>query len=453
MPTPSLLDKHFPRYTNFDPKVPVWCITPGEGRAIHRFFDTSPISPSGRYAAVFRLPREDRRPELGDIGRVSVIDLDTGAEIYTAETAGFESQMGANINWGGSDRELFFNDVDAAVCSGGAVCRPVASCSGGAVCRPTHRPFAWNCDPLSGTRRAMQGTVYHASPDGRFLISANLANSGRTQPGYGVLVPQSSVRRNIGPVEDDGFYLTDTHTGETRLLVSLAELMRRAAPPALFSDPAHYEFYGFHSKFNPQGDRVMVSVRAFPAAPEPRWDMFNGHHDDIEFAWFTLDLEAREIHCAVGPEKWKLGGHHATFFPDGRRISMNINLTPGDYKLRLMQVNLDGSDFRQIRDGLIGSGHPTVVAGGANRPGEPHHIITDSYEGEPVAFGDGTVPLRWINLRDGTEECLIRVNVRQPCPDGAMRIDPHPAWDRTNRWLTFNGFVDGTRRVFLAQIS
>ena len=54
------LARRFPRYTDFDPLVPVWCVTPGKGRTIHRFFDSSPFSPSGRYMALFRLPQEDR---------------------------------------------------------------------------------------------------------------------------------------------------------------------------------------------------------------------------------------------------------------------------------------------------------------------------------------------------------------------------------------------------------
>lgn len=65
----------FPRYTEFDPLVPVWCLTPNEGRCIHRFFDTSPIAPGGRYAAVFRLPFEDRQPAPGEVGQIVVADL------------------------------------------------------------------------------------------------------------------------------------------------------------------------------------------------------------------------------------------------------------------------------------------------------------------------------------------------------------------------------------------
>ena len=49
-------DLPFPRYTDHDPRVPVWCATPGRGGCYHRFFDTSPISPSGRFLAVTRMP-------------------------------------------------------------------------------------------------------------------------------------------------------------------------------------------------------------------------------------------------------------------------------------------------------------------------------------------------------------------------------------------------------------
>ena len=50
----------FPRYTDGQPGVPVWCITPQAHGSIHRFFDTSPLSPSGRFAGLTRLPKENR---------------------------------------------------------------------------------------------------------------------------------------------------------------------------------------------------------------------------------------------------------------------------------------------------------------------------------------------------------------------------------------------------------
>ncbi|MBM4036702.1 MAG: hypothetical protein FJ291_33635 [Planctomycetes bacterium] len=48
-------DTRFPRYAEFGPLVDVRCATPKTGRTIHRFFDTSPFSPSGRYLGLTRL--------------------------------------------------------------------------------------------------------------------------------------------------------------------------------------------------------------------------------------------------------------------------------------------------------------------------------------------------------------------------------------------------------------
>lgn len=416
------LDRHFPRYREFEPAVPAWCVTPERRGCIHRFFDTSPISPSGRYLAVFQFPFEDRQPGPGEHGNVCLIDLETGTDSIVAETCGWEPQMGANLNWGGSDNELFFNDVDTA----------------------TWKPFAWKVDPLGGARQRMEGTVYHASPDGRWLISANLATMRRTQPGYGVVVPDGFARWNRGPSSDDGFTLTDTRTGKARLLVSIRDLLEKAAPRVQLDNPGEVEIYGFHSKFNPQGDRLMLSLRWFPVQKEPLWNMFQRDFYAVRYAWVTLRLDGNEMHCAIGPEQWEKGGHHATWFPDGRRISMNLNIDRED-SVRFVQVNADGSGLRKMLDQVWGSGHPTVHPDG-------RHLLTDTYTWERHAFGDGTVPLRWVDLRTGSDRPLLRIPTAQPCPDGVMRVDPHPAWDRTWRYVAFNGFIDGTRRVLVADL-
>lgn len=64
-------------YPDCHPAVPVYLV-PGQ-RMLHRFFDTSPISPSGRYLALFRLPYENRAPVPGDAGDVVLVDLKTGS--------------------------------------------------------------------------------------------------------------------------------------------------------------------------------------------------------------------------------------------------------------------------------------------------------------------------------------------------------------------------------------
>ena len=329
--------------------------------------------------------------------------------------------MGANINWGASDQQLFFNDVEPS----------------------NWQPFAWKLDPSSGRRQKMDGTVYHASADGRWLISSNMTTMRKTQPGYGVRIPDDAARRNVGPAEDDGFYLTDTSTGECRLLTSIRDILAHADPPVLMDDPDSHEIYGFHSKFNPQSDRVMLSLRWFPATEEARWDMFAVDYPSVRYAWVTMKLDGSEIHCAVGPEEWEKNGHHATWFPDGKRISMNLDIDREC--MRFVQVNADGTGLRKILDTTQGSGHPTVHPDGK-------HLITDTYTWEDLAFGDGTTPLRWVDLHTGEETIVVRIHTQQPGHDSVLRIDPHPAWDLSWRYVAFNALSDGTRRVFVADM-
>ena len=412
----------FPNYSQLDPAVPVWCLTPERPGCFHRFFDTSPISPSGKYLAVFQMPFEDHTPEPGDKGNVVVIDLDSGEEVHVIPTAGWEPQMGANLNWGATDQQLYFNDVDTE----------------------TWEAFAWQLDVVTGKKHKMEGTVYHASQDGKWLISANMRNMGRTQPGYGVVVPHELPQRNIGLSETDGFWLTNTETGKVERFFSIKELWKKADPAVKEFAPETHEIYGFHSKFNPQCNRLMVSLRWFPALEEPRWNMFKIDHSAVRFAWITLKLDGSEVHCAVGPEEWEKGGHHGTWFPDGEHISMNLNIDRE--VLRFVQVNQNGTGLRKMLNDVRGSGHPTVHPNGT-------HLITDTYTHEQgTSFGDGTIPLRWVDLRTGEEQCVVRIKTETPADESVLRVDPHPAWDRTWRYVVFNGFVDGTRQVFVADM-
>lgn len=266
----------------------------------------------------------------------------------------------------------------------------------------------------------------------------------RTQMGYGVILPDGKVRRNIGPAEDDGFYLTSTESGECHLFLPFRELIYQANPAPRFEDPDKLEIYGFHSKFNAQCTRVLMSLRAFPAQEYVMWNAFSDPNVEVSFAWMTANLERTEIHCAAGPEVYAPGGHHGTWHPDGWRITSNLKMHHEG--MRFYCFNCDGSERQPLLKNVLGSGHPSVHADGK-------FIITDSYLGERVAFGDGTVPLRWVNLENGDEKCAIRINTSQPCPDNTLRVDPHPAWDRSNRFVVFNGYVDGSRRVFLADMA
>ncbi len=440
----------FPRFLEGNPEVPVWCVTPNTSRCLHRFFDTSPFSPSGRYLACFRLPFEDRLPGPGDAGEVVLVDLHEGTERVVATTRGFETQMGANVNWGDSDDALIFNDVDT----------------------DTWTPRVVKLDPHTGRSVRWPGGVYQVSPDGRTAAAASMEKMRRTQFGYGVLVPDEYSRRNVGAVDDDGLFFVDLDTGERRLVLSLAEAAKAIPELRRLSrrDLEEWEIYGFHSKWSTDGERLIFTVRRYRHGGQDRFDAFSrkGTESEVRFDVLTLRPDGTEVHDAVPAELWEHGGHHINFFPDGERLSMNLGYLRGGRGrgLDLVQVDIDGGNLRKITDAVDGSGHPTVHPDG-------RHLLTDTYFHERWADpANGTTPLRWIDLApapapesgggsgddgrgegEATEREIVRMVTKPPYqPDGALRIDPHPAWDRGWGWVAFNANVGGTRRVMVADM-
>lgn len=431
------LSERFPRYAEFEPAVPVWCLTPTLDGCFHRFFDTSPISPSGRYLAVTRLKREDVMPLPGDACEVVVVDLRNGEAQVVAESRAWDTQLGAQVQWGADDTQLFFNDME----------------------RDTWRPYAVVMDPATGRRRELEGSVYMVSRDGTKAASPCLLRTGLTQAGYGVLAPKARVPRNRGAVEDDGIYVTDVASGKQQLLVSIAQIVETVLDPPKYGDG---DFYGFHVKWSPQGDRLMFVLRwvSRQGGPPRKRRTSNA---------ITMMADGSAMAVCFPDSLWAQGGHHPDWAPDGVTATMNLRLQPGG-ELRLVRAVP-----RQVEQGGQGRSS-TALAGQGSRadtaaydieamtaiPGSGHpslhpnarQLVTDVYLSEKQAFGDGTTPIRWIDLDRDSEETLVRINNDPPFPGprGELRIDPHPAWDRSYRYVTFNGCEKGVRRVYIADL-
>jgi hypothetical protein len=376
---------------------------------IHRFFDTSALSPSGRYLALFQLPYENMSPKPGDAGQVVLVDLKTGKEKIVAQTRGWEVQLGANVQWGKSDKELLFNDVDTL----------------------TWKPFCSVLNPFSGKIRRLDGTIFMASNDGKKIASYDLLKSTYAQAGYGVIIPKALVQRNIGVVENDGITVTSVASGKSKRIVSLKEIYEKTVPSIKIENPDKYEFYCFQVKWNPQGTRLLTTLQWAPIGGGPR-----------RRSVVTMLADGSDIKTAITPDQWAKGGHHINWTPDGEHLSMNLNVD-GKEGLELIKVKYDGSNMTTVF--TPGSGHPSY-----HPKGFPL-IITDAYPDEPITPQNGVVPIRLLNTATGKEEHIVEIYVSKI--GGEFRIDPHPAWDKSGRYVIFNGFINNTRNVFMVDIS
>lgn len=388
----------------------------GGARTTHRFFDSSAISPSGRYVCATRTRREgpaDVTP--GDVAEVVVYDLqkkrkDRFPVVYRRPTAAWDAQLGAQVQWGASDDDLYFNDVVGTRSDGAPIVRGVRS------------------DWQRGRETRLPTPVYHVTRDGALAAAPrDLAALRMTQDGYGVVATPAQLRHL--ETQKDGVHVLDLRTNATAFLelsalVAAAELEER--PRAVAGGDARRgaecHRHVFHVKWNAKGTRLLVVVRA------------RGHgcpRGDANHA-LTVDPDGADVKVVA---TWLRDGNHPNWLEDGR-LSMN-------YEGKVCAFDdVEGASCQVLSERA--SGHPVGV------PGRGDLVVTDTYAKEHAAFGleAGEAALRV--LSGGDREAwlgVFPVAALGTMPTDVWRCDAHPAFDVKGRRLALNVWVRGSRRV------
>jgi len=387
--------------------IPVRVVTPAQGHFMTTFFDVEAFSPSGRYLAVTQVPFIDRIPIPGDVARVCVIDLEADTCIAVHETRGWGAQLGANVQWGTDDETLFCNDVKDG------------------------RGVGVVIDRSSGEARFLDGPIYGVTPDRKTSFSPDLLLVNRIIPGYGVADPLLGKRRQADVASaNEGIWQTNLDTGECQLFMSLADIVKDL-PEQTGLGKGRYHV--FNVKVNRQGTRLFAVLfsRNVP--------MRGGTPTQL----VTMNIDGSNVQLAMPDRLWRRGGHHPSWTADGDHIMMNLRLD--GKRMEFVRFRYDGADIEVLAPGHKGSGHPSLI------PSDETYLLTDSYVSEGFKEPDGTVPIRLIDLRNGVEDAICRVDTRGL--DGPRRIDPHPVWERSGHRLAFNAYVDGHRQVLVADTS
>jgi len=416
---PSCISRIFPQYTMFNPQFSVYCVTPGLNGCFHRFFNTSPISPSGRYLAATHMFHENRLSVPDEEAEIILVDLLTGVTSVVAKTRGFDTQLGAQAQWGATDNELFFNDLDT---------------------KDWHA-FGVKMNPITGRCQNLCGPIFEVTRDGKYAASVCLLRSAITQRGYGVVVPPEVLPWNEGASHKDGVYLTDTTTGKCKLIASYKDIVEACGGSIHPLEPERGgAYHGHQVSWNPQGTRLLLAL-AFNY-PKP----IEIGKRPLDMCLITMKPDGSDIHVALKFNLWRLGGHHPCWCPDGEYITQNLRID--NENMRFIRMRYDGSELISLNNKISGCGHPSLHCDG-------RHLLSDAYVFEPLAFKDGTVPIRLVDIEAGTEQIIARIGSKPPYmgPFYALRVDPHPAWDRTFSRIAFNACPDGTRRIYIADIN
>lgn len=388
-------------------------VTPDDGFYIQTFFDVCPFSPSQKYLAVTKLPYQGRTAKYGDKADICVIDLENETIETVYSTKGWAFQLGANLNWGKTDRHLYTNDIigNEAVCV--------------------------RIDLETKETKAFAGPMYHIAPDESAVIGFPLdlingyQDGNPTQMGYGVPIFRE-LKEIKGAPSDQGLWKTNLVTNNKSLLVSINEAYTKINNP--FYEDANCYF--FHSKYNKQGSRIFQVFRGiFPGSSK--------YHPTL----ITFNPDGSDIREAVTQKQWSKRGNHPNWHPDGRHIIQN--LTPawlGEEDMHFCMFDYEGNNFKILSKKHLGSGHPSVNP-------DTSYLITDFYVGEYKKMGLKESPISLIDLNTDEGVYVCNVFTDLDIKDSTFRIDPHVVWSRDYKKISFNGAPGGNRQVFVADLS
>ena len=214
---------------------PVRAITQGPEYHWFGYYDKWQIDPSGRYALGMAVDFEHRSPFADDtvaLGIVDMADGDTWSEF--GRTRAWCWQQGCMLQWiPNSDAEVIFNDRE-----GDAFVSRIYNVKTGVI-------------------RMLPHAIYTISPDGKTAIGADFRRINHMRPGYGYAgIPDPN--RDVRAPDDVGVYTVDLETGESTLVVAIAEV---AAIPYPHGDISGARHYFNHLLFNTDGSRFIFLHR------------------------------------------------------------------------------------------------------------------------------------------------------------------------------------------------
>jgi len=216
-------------------RIPVRAITRGPKFHWFGYYDKWEFDPTNRYVLGMEVDFEHRSPRPDDVIRIGVVHLkDRDRWIELGTSRAWCWQQGCMLQWRpGSRSEILWNDREGDH----FVCHLL--------------------DIFSGKKRTIPSPIYSVSPDGRSAVTLDFSRVQDVRPGYGYVGLSDRFADDPAP-EESGIWHVDLETGQTRLIISLADIARRGDIPN--SKPGIKHYFN-HLLFNPDGSRFIALHR------------------------------------------------------------------------------------------------------------------------------------------------------------------------------------------------
>lgn len=266
------------------------------------------------------------------------------------------------------------------------------------------------------TVRTLKRAVYSASKDGNWGLSLNFSRLHRLRPGYGYVNFSDETKGQLAPREE-GIWLIDMKTGETRLLFSVAEI----ASFETLDSMNGAEHYFNHILFNPDGTRFMF----FHV-----WLKNNKRFTRL----ITCDINGNRQYALINEGYVS----HYCWKSNDELLAYSTHANTGTN----FHLYKDESDVRKIiGKGILNQdGHPSFSPDGSllltdtypDKLREQHLFIFRFDNNNLVRIGSFFSPLEF----ESTE----------------VRCDLHPRWSPCGQYICFDSAHEGKRAMCLVDV-
>ena len=375
-------------------------VSPHEICSFFGYYDKSPWNHTDSYLLYLSTDFDDRMPNPDDSARICLVDFsDLRNMKVLGKTRAWCWQQGAMLQWMGTTDKIIFNDYEKGYYSS--------------------RIIDINADRIKSLSRP----IYALSKDGTKALSLDFDRIHFSRPGYGYVSKMTSGSMNPKP-RDDGIWWMDAVNGESRLIISLAQLAEYQKLDE-FDGAFHYIL---HAEFNPSGTRFVFLHRWF--YPQAERKQRTPHATRM----YTADSDGSDLYLLedsgfVSHFAWQDDDHLIATSRHGSQ-GFHYHL----YRDKTDEVSIIGENI------LTGDGHPSFS------PNE-RWLLTDTYPDK--------LHKRTLILFDLLRSCRIDLGKYHSPPSysGPLRCDLHPRWSHDGKWICFDSIHEGSRGVYVIDVS
>ena len=382
-------------------KYKVQILTKGPKHHFFGYYGICPWNKDETHVLSLESNFQDRLPEANETANIGLVDVKTGEFKKISETTAWNLQQGAMMHWHPKypNEEILYNDFHNNQLSSAVM------------------------NIKTGKKRFLPHPVSGLDHQGNNALFISYGRTGRLRKVVGYQGLEDPYPNELHPA-NDGVFLMDLATGESKLVVSINQVFEliKDRNPDLVDRPMWFN----HTEFNESGNRFFFLART--------WNDQNR----LQTGMFTANVDGSDLREAIPYGK---SVSHFDWRND-REILATFNLTGNGAEHVLFT---DGKrDYRSVGGELLKfDGHCSFAP-------DDNWIVTDENHGDPVSKS------LWIyNLKEEYGQKLADFPMKEKkYLSSDVRCDLHPRWSHSGNKICIDALnpADWTRQIHIIHL-